>query len=112
MIRRMKAVSKEEENLQIIPIPGVPNAVTIKVDSIEPLPVGSLIIFMFRITGYDKDCDGSLLARLEKINYKGETTGLELNHVGLYEDCTWVVDFPNDLDIADGCPDIIEGSSK
>ena len=38
----------------------------------------------FKITGYDQDCDGSLLAKLEHIDKEGEPTGMNISQVGLY----------------------------
>jgi hypothetical protein len=59
----------------------------IKRDPVEPEPVGTIVLCAFRITGYDKDCDGSLMARLEHINVKAEYTGWVADSIGLYSDC-------------------------
>jgi len=56
----------------------------LKRDPVEPEPVGSLIVTAFRITGYDQDCDGSLMARLEQIDKDGKATGWEPTQIGLY----------------------------
>jgi len=63
----------------------------IKRDPIEPEPIGTIVLCAFRITSYDQDCDGSLMARLERIDAEGEATGREINSVGLYPDCALVV---------------------
>ena len=63
----------------------------IKRDPIEPEPVGTIVLCAFRITGYDQDCDGSLLARLERIDTGGEATGSGINSASLYPDCALVV---------------------
>jgi len=57
---------------------------TIKRDPVEPEPVGTIVLMAFRVTGYDQDCDGSLMARLEHIDKDGEATGWEEDSVGLY----------------------------
>jgi hypothetical protein len=57
-----------------------------KVNPVEPEPVGTVVLMAFRVTGYDRDCDGSLMARLEQIDKAGEPTGWEPTHLGLYPD--------------------------
>ena len=37
----------------------------------------------FRIEGYDRDCDGGLMARLEHIDQDGECTGWHPSRIGL-----------------------------
>ena len=56
----------------------------IKRDSVKPEPEGTIVLAPFRITGYDADCDGSLMARMEAIDRDGKATGWEVNCVGLY----------------------------
>lgn len=73
---------------------------TIKRDSIEPVPIGTLVAKVFRVVGYDRDCDGSLMARLEQIDMTGETTGWAPDGLGMYPDSTWVLDDARDLDSA------------
>lgn len=60
-------------------------------NSVEPEPVGTIVLKAFRITGYDPDCDGSLMARLENIGCDGEETGWAPRSVGIYPDCDLVV---------------------
>ena len=74
------------------------NAVTSKVDPVERVPVGTYVVKVFRVTGYDQDCDGSLMARLANVGADGESSGWEVTHIGLYPDSTWVVDGPDELD--------------
>jgi len=57
-----------------------------KRDPVEPEPVGSIVLMAFRVTGYDPDCDGSLMARLEHIDKEGTPTGWDTTNVGLYPD--------------------------
>jgi hypothetical protein len=73
------------------------NAVTVRRDPVEPVPVGTIIAFAFRVTGYDPDCDGSLMARLEHIDFDGEATGWEPNCLGLYPDGAVILDDPDEL---------------
>lgn len=63
----------------------------IKRDPIEPEPIGTIILTAFRIIGYDKDYDGSLMARLEHINKDGTATGWTQGQIGLYPSCDLVV---------------------
>jgi hypothetical protein len=59
----------------------------IKRDSVEPEPVGTIVLKAFRIVGYDRDCDGSLMGRYEHIDKHGEATGWEPRNVGVNEGC-------------------------
>lgn len=52
-------------------------------DPVKPEVEGTLVLVPFRITGYDRDCDGSLMARLEGVDCNGEPTGLKLDCCGL-----------------------------
>jgi hypothetical protein len=61
-------------------------------------PVGTYIAMVFRVTGYDRDCDGSLMARLECVDAAGETTGWTPVNLSLYPDSAWVLDGPGELD--------------
>lgn len=65
--------------------------VTPRRDSIEPEPVGTIVAMAFRITGYSRDCDGSLMARFEAIDNQGNATGWEPKNIGLYPDTDLVV---------------------
>lgn len=40
----------------------------IRRDPVETEPVGTLILVPMRVMGYDRDCDGSLMARLEMLD--------------------------------------------
>ena len=68
----------------------------IKRDPVEPEPVGTIVLKVFRVTGYDSDCDGSLMARMENIDSKGGATGWEVDSIGIYPDCDLVVS-PDEL---------------
>lgn len=72
--------------------------VTSRRDPVEPVPVGSYVARVFRVIGYDPDCDGSLMARLEAVNAAGEPTGWTVDRVGLSPDLAWVLDQPDALD--------------
>lgn len=84
-MRPVREITAEENNFRTVElIPGNPCFMMSKRDPIEPEPIGTIIITAFKITGYDPDCDGSLMARLEHIDKKGETTGWVADAVSLY----------------------------
>lgn len=87
-MRPAREITEEEENFRIENKNGFS---VIKRDSIEPEPVGSILIYAFRITGYTPDCDGSLMAKLEAIDSSGGTTGWEEKGVGIYPNTCLVV---------------------
>ncbi len=62
-----------------------------------PVPVGAIVLVAFRVTGYDRDCDGTLMARLENVDVHGEATEWEENAIGLYPDTAWTIDNLNEL---------------
>lgn len=95
----MRLIPEVEDNARIVPLASGPgfNAVTVKRDSVEPVPVGTYVAMVFRVTGYDPDCDGSLMARLEQVDRHGKTTGWEPTHLELYPDTDVVVDDPDEL---------------
>ncbi len=90
-MRPVHEITAEEENFRGERFSPNPNVYFIKRDPVEAEPVGTLIMCAFRITGYDQDCDGSLMARLEQIDKEGETTGWRPDHLGLYPDVDLVV---------------------
>jgi hypothetical protein len=101
-IRRVPEVTREQENFRIEPVPGL-RMTTVRRDPVEPVPVGTYVAMVFRVTGYDPDCDGSLMARLASVDAEGEETGWETDHHGLYAGTEWVLDGPGDLDaLAEG----------
>jgi len=66
-------------------------AFIVKRDPVMPEPVGTIVLMAFRITGYEPDCDGSLMAQFECIDTKGESTGWEPRQIGIYPDVDLVV---------------------
>jgi hypothetical protein len=63
----------------------------IKRDPVEPEPVGTVVLMAFKVTGYDPDCDGSLMARLSHIRPDGPNdewteSGWNETNIGLYSD--------------------------
>lgn len=89
-MRPVRKITAKEENFRLEPIPGTClNA--IRRDSVEPEPIGTIVLEAWRITGYDKDCDGSLMARLERIDRDGNPTGATRTHCGLYSEASLVV---------------------
>ena len=97
-IKRIKEITAEDENFRIEPCGNNSEIGHIRRDAVEPVPVGTLIVKIFRITGYDKDYDGSLMARMEAIDKEGKATGWTENCIGLYPSSTWQVDSPDDID--------------
>ena len=89
-MRKVREITAEEENFRTEPWIGESIRI-VKKDPIEPEPVGTIVLFPFRIVGYDQDCDGSLMARLEAVDLDGETTGWTVNHIGLYPNSSFVV---------------------
>jgi hypothetical protein len=69
----------------------------LRVDSVEPVPVGTHVVLVFRVAGYDRDCDGSLMARLERVDRQGETTGWAPARISLGPDSALVVQEPAHL---------------
>lgn len=96
-MRRVPAITPEQENFRVVPVPGLAMT-TIRRDPVEPVPVGSYVAVVFRVDGYDKDCDGSLMARLSQVDADGDPTGWEVAQVGLYPGTEWALDRPDELD--------------
>lgn len=94
-MRPVRYITDEEENFRMEPMKGLEGVSFIKRDPVEPEPVGTLVAMVFRITGYQQDCDGSLMAKLEKVDSEGRGTGLTINNILLYPECSWVVDDPD-----------------
>jgi hypothetical protein len=97
-LKRIKEITAEEENFRVEQHDSGFNV--IRRDSIKPLPEGSLVAKVFRITGYDRDCDGSLMARMESVDKEGGATGWTVKAIGLHPDSTWQMDSPDDIDKA------------
>ena len=94
-MRRVREITAEEENFRIVDA-GVTKQGSafglIRRDPIEIEPIGTIILKPFRITGYDPDCDGSLMARLEGIGLDDlEPTGWNVTNIGLYPSSGFVV---------------------
>jgi hypothetical protein len=98
-MRPVPKITSEQENYRLEPLASGPgfNAMMGRRDPVEPVPVGSYIVQVFRVTGYDPDCDGSLMARLAAVDRGGCETGWEPTHLGLYPDTALVVDSPGEL---------------
>ncbi len=83
-MRPVRKIPAEEENCRIVSLN--PHFDTLKRNGVKPEPEGTIVLMAFRVTGYDPDCDGSLMARLEHIDKNGEATGWEPTNLGLYPD--------------------------
>ncbi|QDV86907.1 hypothetical protein [Planctomycetes bacterium TBK1r] len=90
-MRPAREITDAEDNWRTVPlIEGDPRFVTSRRDFVDPEPVGSIVLIPFRVTGYDRDCDGSAMARLEAIDKDGGATGWTESHIGLFPDSTLV----------------------
>ena len=89
-MRPVRYITAEEENFRTVPFVGT-NMVTTRRDPIKPEPEGTIVLMAFRVTGYDQDCDGSLMARLEQIDKHGDCTGWDPTQIGLYPETDLVV---------------------
>ena len=89
-MRPAREITEKEENFRTERMEGTPFLVSRR-DPVEPEPVGTVVLMAFRITGYDRDCDGSLMARLDRIDKGGEETGWSPDKIGLFPDSTVVV---------------------
>lgn len=98
-MRPVREITAEEENARTEPLADWPGgtAVMVRRNPVEPEPVGTYVVMVFRVTGYDPDCDGSLMARLAHVDRHGRETGWEPTHLGLYPDTDLVVDHPSEL---------------
>ena len=82
-MRTIRELTRKEENFRLEKCPGNP-FVHPRRDSVEPEPVGTIVLLPFRITGYDKDCDGSLMARLDNIDLTGDESGWSESRIGIH----------------------------
>lgn len=97
-MKPLPEITDEQENFRMEQIPGMrPGVVRFKRDPVEQVPVGTVVAMMFRVTGYDPDCDGSLMARMEAVDKDGGITGWEVDCIGLYPESTVVLDDPAEL---------------
>lgn len=91
-MRPVREITAKEENFRFVPMfPGTDRFLLTQRDTVEPEPVGTIVLMAFRVTGYDTDCDGSAMARLEQIDKDGETTGWAPDQLGLYTSVDLVV---------------------
>lgn len=95
-IRPVREITAEEENFRLESLEGTP-ASFVKRDAVEPEPVGTYIVMVFQITGYDQDCDGSLMMRANHVDKDGKNSGWEVSHLGLYPEVNLVVESPQVL---------------
>jgi len=74
-MRFIKKLSWEEEGRRLVERDPVrlPGMISFKVDPVEVEPIGTIILTPLMVVGWDEDCDGSLMARLEPLNLDEET---------------------------------------
>jgi hypothetical protein len=83
-MRPVREITAEEENWRTEDmIPGDSRFQVIRRDPVQPEPIGTIVLMAFRVTGYDPDCDGSLMGRFEHIDRDGESTGWTPKSIGL-----------------------------
>lgn len=92
-LRPVRTISAEEENFRV-EVVGEMRPPVIRRDPVEPEPIGTYVVQVFRVSGYDQDCDGSLMARMENVDNEGNTTGWCVDKIGLSWNDTLVVDHP------------------
>lgn len=92
-MRPVREITPEEENFRTEPIACGANwrAIGSRRDPVEPEAIGTIVLRAFRIAGYDQDCDGSLMARLESIDRDGGRTGWTPDCIGIYPSSSVVV---------------------
>jgi hypothetical protein len=89
-MRLIRKITDEEENFRTEPM-GRTGYQVIRRNPVKPEPEGTIILLPFRITGYNPDCDGSLMVCLDRIDINGEATGWSPTNLGLYSDSGFVV---------------------
>jgi hypothetical protein len=91
-MRPIREITAEEENFRVEPASTKSHCFSVvRRNPVKPEPEGTIILMPFRITGYNPDCDGSLMVCLDHLNIKGETTGWSPSNLGLYSDSGFVV---------------------
>lgn len=99
MIHRLPEPDDNRRSVPLMPYidPAGARFVISRRDPVKKVPEGTYVAMMFRVTGFDQDCDGSLMVRLECVDRYGEITGFKATHLGLYEHVNVVLDNPGDL---------------
>lgn len=91
-MRPVRKITASDEGFRLEQtLPDDPRFLTPKRNYVEPEPVGTIVLMAFRIAEYHKDCDGSALADLQKIDSSGRTTGWCPHSIGLTPDTAIVV---------------------
>lgn len=88
-MRPAREITAEEENFRMEEF--APGMSSVKRDPIKPEPEGTIILKAFRITGYDQDCDGGLMAKLDCIDRYGEETGWSPDSLGINPETCLVI---------------------
>lgn len=92
-MRPVRSIPDSEDNFRLEPMEGFPpNVLKTRRDPVEREPVGTILLQPSRITGYDTDCDGGLMARLLDVDSEGvDQGGEERKRCGIYPDTDLVV---------------------
>jgi len=89
-MRFPREVTAKQEDFRVEELKGTP-AGTVRRGLVKPEPEGTFVLKPFRIAGYDRDCDGSALARLDAIDWEGRATGAEMKGIGLHPGNAFVI---------------------
>jgi len=87
-MRPVREITSEEENLRFEQSCGYQVS---RRDPVKPEPEGTLVLLAFRVTRYEPDCDGSLMACLEHVDRDGHSSGWKPSRIGLCHDSGLVV---------------------
>lgn len=96
----LRTFERPDENDRVVPLfpdGKMAQMSTVKRDFVPTVPVGSYVVMVARVTGYDPDCDGSAMARLEFVDRNAKPNGWRTDSIGLYPESDLLVDHPNDL---------------
>jgi len=87
-MRPVREITSAEESLRFEQVCGYGVS---RRNPVKPEPEGTIVLLAFRVTGYEPDCDGSLMACLEHIDRDGEASGWNPSRIGLCHDSGLVV---------------------
>lgn len=74
-MRFPKEITSREENFRVEGVSD--NIGVVRRDPVEVEPIGTVILWPVRVVGFDQDCDGSLMPRMEVLDLDEIRGGLE-----------------------------------